>query len=185
MQRRHGLPVVLRGVDPGCYYPVDWPLPVAFSGRGRWRGGPLHLFVDDYRQEFFWRRPEEGLLVASAAGVVTAPDFTAWVDDPWPWGLYQGWRSALVAGYWQAAGVRVLPVVSFGTDAFVHVRAGSTWAIRGPVGGREQPWLDRLQDFHQCANIGRLAVFGRVPEGIEALGVEIVSRRLQLSGRAV
>ncbi|MDR3158403.1 MAG: DUF4417 domain-containing protein, partial [Zoogloeaceae bacterium] len=89
-------------------------IPEHWSPRGRWRSGAMHTFCDDYRQEFFWRRPLDGALVAMAAGFVTAPDFSVFQDDPPEWAAYQCWRSAVVAAYWQSFGARVLPVVAFG-----------------------------------------------------------------------
>lgn len=160
-RRRVGLPVELLGVRPGVWFPVCDPVPVHWQGRGRWKGGPLHCFVDDYRQEFFWRRPGEGRLVASLAGVVTAPDFSVWRDDPPEWRRYQAWRSAVVAAYWRQVGVRVLPVVSFGSGAHEYVAPGSTWAIRAPRSDEQGVWLWEVQRFCDEAKVGRLVVFGR------------------------
>lgn len=185
MARRVGLPSVLADVEPGFFYPVAWDVPEHFTGRGRWSAGPLHTFVDDFRQEFFFRRPGEGLMVALAAGVCTAPDFTVWADDPLEWAQYQGWRSALVASYWARYGVRVLPVVSFGSGVQRYVRYGSTWAVRGPSRARDEAaWLSRLEGFCDMAGVGRLVVFGRLPVELYSWGFPVVARRLVERGRA-
>lgn len=177
--RRVGLPDAFRGVIPGAYYPSSWGVPEVFTARGRWVSGPLHTFTDDWRQETFWRRPQEGLLVACCAGVVTAPDFTVYEDDPVEWRRYQAWRSAVVAGYWSAAGLDVLPVVSFGGGAERYVLPGSTWAVRGPGRGADEGrWLDSLWEFVGRSVMGRLVLFGRCPPGVDDLGVEVVRRRL-------
>lgn len=178
--RRVGLPAELVTVTPGSFFAPDWPIPDRFTARGRWQSGPMHFFTDDYRQEFCFRHPVEGLLVSLAAGVCTAPDFTCWTDDPLPWRLYQGWRSALIAGYWQAAGVRVLPVVSFGSGVEQYVRPGSTWSVRGPArGSDEAAWFVELSAFLARAAAARLVVFGRWVPQFEALPLEVVSRRLR------
>lgn len=185
MARRVGLPAVLADVEPRLFYPVAWDVPDRFTGRGRWSGGPLHTFVDDFRQEFFWRRPQEGLLVALSAGVCTAPDFTVWVDDPQEWAQHQAWRSAVVGAYWATCGVRVLPVVSFGSGVQRYVGYGSTWAVRGPSRrGDDGPWLARLQLFLDASGCGRLVVFGRVPEVVHSWGVPVLARRLVERGKA-
>lgn len=183
MGRRVGLPSVLASVEPSLFYPLAWDVPEHFTGRGRWQSGPLHTFVDDYRQEFFFRRPQEGLMIALCAGVCTAPDFTVWVDDPQEWAQYQAWRSALVGGYWLGYGVRVLPVVSFGSGIQRFVPYGSTWAVRGPARTRDDAaWLDRLEGFCDRAGVGRLVVFGRLPSELHSCGFPVLGRRLQEKG---
>lgn len=179
MGRCVGLSGALVNVNPGGFYPVDWPVPETFTGRGRWRSGALHTFVDDYRQEFCWRNPEQGLLVAIAAGVCTAPDFTIWLDDPVEWRRFQAWRSALVAGYWSAWGVHVLPVISFGSGCEDYVSSGSTWAVRGPGRRSDQrAWWRQLVGFVERVDVGRLVVFGKEVPECQELGVPVLNRRL-------
>jgi len=182
--RRVGLPSEFVCVKPGAFYPVDRPLPDGFQGRGRWVAGPMHTFVDDWRQELFWRRPVEGLMIALAAGCVTAPDFTSWLDDPPEWREHQAWRAAVVAGYWSAHGVDVLPVVSFRSGAHQYVDPGSTWAVRSPGRGTDaQAWSERLAEFVECARVGRLVLFGhqsaaRLVVWGQLVGVPVEVRRL-------
>jgi hypothetical protein len=174
MTRRVSFPDAFRAVDQaGVFFDPRKEIPDDFQPRGRWKSGPLHTFCDDYRQEFFWRRPEEGLLVALAAGIVTAPDFTAWTDDPLEWRMYQAWRSALVARYWQANGVHVLPVVSFGTGCEQHVRNGSAWAVRGSV---DKQWSEDFKRWIDVARPALVVVFGRMPDG--GFCIPMIQRRL-------
>ena len=179
--RRVGFPQAFRGVDPLIWRDPSQAIPEVFSPRGRWKAGPLHTFCDDYRQEFFWRRPEEGLIVAMTAGVVTAPDFTVWLDDPEPWKQYQAWRSALVGAYWISQGVDVLPVVSFGSGCECYVGAGSAWAIRGPAAGDEATWRAGVELWSFLAEPGCLVVFGRMPDDVPQV-CPVVQRRL-VSGK--
>lgn len=175
--RRVGFPVELRGVAPLVRAQV-FDIPESFTGRGRWQSGPMHTFVDDYRQDFFWRRPAEGLLIAAAAGFVTAPDFTIYNDDPVTWRGYQAWRSAMVAAYWQAAGVKVLPVVSFGSGCAELVERGAIWAVRAP-NRYCTSWLWDLERWAKEAKPAGLVVFGR-RVAVE-LGIPVIYR--QLSGK--
>lgn len=92
--RRVTFPAVFLGLRP-FIRSTSFEVPETFAPRGRWKSGPMHTFVDDYRQEFFWRRPSDGLFVALAARIVTAPDFTIYTDDPPEWRQYQAWRSCL------------------------------------------------------------------------------------------
>lgn len=175
--RRVGIPEVIRSISESnakLYFPPEALIPEIFSPRGRWKEGAMHTFCDDYRQEFFWRRPEEGLLVALSAGVVTAPDYTVYLDDPAEWRTYQAWRSAMVAAYWQSQGVQVIPVVSFGTGIARYVLPGSVWAIRGPA-RPNNGFDDCLSDFIRQAKPSCLIVFGKP---IIECGVPVIERRL-------
>lgn len=176
MTRRVGFPDALRGDFEPVFRSPDLPIPERFTGRGRWKSGPLHTFVDDYRQEFFWRRPEEGLLTAMVAGCATAPDFTVWNDDPEPWREYQAFRSALLASFWQSAGVDVFPVVSFRTSV-AHVLPGSLWAVRGPAAQNVDGWLVDIEQHFSRAEPAGYVVFGRCPESLKNL-CPVVSRAL-------
>jgi len=171
------MPDIFRSVcsaDTQLYFSSELAIPEDFSPRGRWKRGPLHTFCDDYRQEFFWRRPEEGLIVALSAGIVTAPDFTIYNDDPPEWRLYQAWRSAVVALFWQSYGVRVLPVVSFASGISRYVLPGSVWAIRGPSADSVD-FRSRLTCFIGEAKPSCLVVFGK---SIGDCVVPVVQRKL-------
>lgn len=174
MGRRVAFPSVFRGLVPVLYRSPDLDIPMVYAARGRWRSGPMHTFSDDYRQEFFFRRPEEGLLVAAAALNVVAPDYTIWTDDPVEWADYQVWRSAVVAFYWQMHGVDVLPVVAFAGTPSRFVLPGSAWAIRGPTVADDK-FMGYLLSWAKECNPSLLVVFGRaIPE----FGVPMVNRRL-------
>jgi hypothetical protein len=160
--------------DPERQIPEDW-LP-----RGRWKGGgcAMHTFCDDYRQEFFWRRPMEGAIIANAAGVVTAPDFTVYLDDPPEWAAYQCWRSLLVASFWQSFGVAVLPVVAFRGAPECFVSPGSVWAARGA--GRNADlalWRREMLDFELRARPAKIVVFGN-QVSVPGLAAPLIGRAL-------
>ena len=158
----------LGSATPGeIFFDPSHPLPQFWAGRGRWKPGhAMHTFVDDYRQEFFWRRPAEGLICALASTVCTAPDYTCWTDDPAEFRAYQAWRSATIAAYWQRSGVSVLPVVQFSTGFERYVSSGSAWAVRGSL---EPGWQPRLVDFVRTSGCAFLLVFGRPVPPIDGL----------------
>ena len=179
MVRRVGLSQEFMESDIQLSYPVSWPVPTEWAGRGRWKSGAMHTFVDDYRQEFFWRRPEEGLLVAMHAAICTAPDFTAYTNDPLPWRKYQAWRSAAVAAYWARHGVQVIPVVSFGTFIERYCQKGSTWAVRSPGKSLDESrWLRDIETFLLRSDAARLVVFGRYVNGLSQMGIPVENRLL-------
>lgn len=176
MGRCVGLPKIFRDYqNPAVFRSPDLPIPEVYSPRGRWISGAMHTFTDDYRQEFFWRRPHEGLIVACCAQAVTAPDFTVWTDDPSVWAEFQAWRSAVVAQFWSDHGCDVLPVISFGSSCYRWVLPGSAWAVRGPVRGASS-WRDQIFRFIDSAHPALLVVFGNSPA--DSLPVPVVHRRL-------
>lgn len=178
--RRVGFPSEFLGIDPVIFCDPSLQIPEAWAPRGRWKGDTaMHTFCDDYRQEFFWRRPMEGLIVASQAGFCTAPDYSVYQDDPFEWAAYQNWRSAVVAAYWQDAGVTVLPVVRFVYGSNQYVLGGSAWAIRGPA--RYTPefeWLDSVSEWADVAKPGLLVVFGNQVEVPASFDFPVVGRAL-------
>lgn len=186
--RRIGMPLELVGIEPDVYADPSVELPELWLPRGRWRpasGVAMHTFTDDFRQEFFWRRPSEGAIVALASGVVTAPDFSVYSDDPPQWAAYQGWRSALVATFWQGMGCLVLPVVSFGSGVERYVRRGSMWAVRGPGrGGDMTLYREGLAAWEKRARPGALVVFGRPLPAEVRVRCAVVCRPLVSSGRS-
>lgn len=167
MARRVGFPDALRGVPPLVRADAsirldDLPDVWMAWGRGHRDGFAVHTFVDDYRQECFWRRPHEGALFAVCAHAITAPDFSVFADDPLPWASHQVWRSRLIASWWQQMGARVLPVVTFACSG-AFVEPGVTWAVRGPRAGDVGRWLTGMHAWADCAEPAGLLVFGRLP----------------------
>lgn len=165
-----GLRAVPRAVAADCV--ADAYLPFGRHGQM-----PFHTFVDDWRQEQFWRRPQEGLIKALASGYAVAPDFTVFAEDPEEWADYQVFRSAMIAQFWASHGVAVLPVVAFRGRPERYVLPWSVWAVRGPSAGDEDPWLEGVMRFVADAKPSSLVVFGRqVTQGFP--GCPVIQRPL-------
>lgn len=144
----------------------------AYLPFGRHGQMPFHTFVDDWRLEQFWRRPQEGLIKALASGYAVAPDFTVFDDDPEEWAEYQVFRSAMIGQYWSSHGVAVLPVVAFRGRPERYVLPWSVWAVRGPSAGDEELWLDGVRRFVADSKPSSLVVFGRqVTQGLPSCPV--------------
>lgn len=183
--RRCGFPHEFRGEFEPVFRSPDLPIPDAWAPRGRWSQGPLHTFTDDYRQEFFWRRPGEGLIVALSAGICTAPDYTVYNDDAPEWAAHQFFRSLVVAQYWQAQGVDVFPVVQFHGVKSDRYAPGSAWATRGPRSFFDFDYIDRMCRFCEQREASALVVFGKCPPELpEKLSIPVYTRAL-FSARAI
>lgn len=150
---------------------VDWE-KLVFGRFGS--GGDFinrHTFVDDWRLEHLWRRPEQGLVKLLRNKVVTAPDFTIETNFPQPLTTYQVWRSATLASYWAASGLIVVPVLQWGNPDLYRfctqgILPGSVVAVRGPQKGTELDWLQGAMFMQQYLNPSLVLHFGRKIEGV-------------------
>jgi hypothetical protein len=189
MGRRVGFPVDFLGVEPSLFFDPGIAIPEFWMPRGRWKSGPMHLFCDDYRQDFFWRRPMEGVVVAlnaicpDGSAMITAPDFSVFSDDPAEWALYQCWRSALVGTFISSFGVNVIPVVAFRGFPERFVRKGSVWAVRGPSRYEKVDfWLHEMGQFESRASPSLIVVFGNQVETSGVLSTPVIGRKLVSRG---
>lgn len=150
----------------------------------RWGSGApanvaLHCFVEDWRFETSWRRPELTVPPALLAGIVVAPDFSIAWTDPEPWAAHQVWRSRCVGEFWRRHGVMVIPVLQWGgPHTFAAcargIRRGSLVAVRGPSvawaktpRGAVQPeeperWVQGAQFLRSVLCPGAVLQFGNV-----------------------
>lgn len=148
--------------NPSLFAP-DYDYEAAlWRGLGKWQPGQaLHHFVDDYRHEVCFRRPEDGLARALISPFVIAPDYTVYTDDPEPLAAYNVWRSAVVASFWAAHGVHVVPSVSFHPSFSTYVQPGSVVAVRAPRSADRDSWTVDLLDAVSAVSPSRILVFGR------------------------
>jgi len=79
--------------------------------------GALHFFIDDYRFEKCWSRPESTYAKVAEVGAALSPDFSMWRDMPKAMQLWQIYRSRWCAAFWQHLGVEVIPSVTWGGPA--------------------------------------------------------------------
>ncbi len=164
------------GPLPLVYGADGWPAPAfirpdplqqwdsllwARWGSGAPAGVALHCFVEDWRFETAWRRPELTVSPALLAGIVVAPDFSISWSDPEPWAAHQVWRSRSVGHFWAAHGAVVVPVLQWGGPqtwpaCARGIRPGSVVAVRGPsvacgrspTGGAVQTEGPHLEGLH-------------------------------------
>ncbi|WP_150046120.1 DUF4417 domain-containing protein [Methylomonas rhizoryzae] len=132
----------------------DLPQSIKFGRYGSGSTGPFHGFVDDWRLEGIWRDPAYMLDKAGQAGIVIAPDFSVFPHYPHYFACYQVWRSRLVAAWWQANGVTVIPVLQWthsGDSRLSHYFAGlehcELVAVRAPSVGFEMDWQAAAECF--------------------------------------
>lgn len=94
----------------------------------------VHFFLDDYRFETVWSKPERGLSRCRTVGAALTPDFSLWTTMPAAMQLWQVYRSRWCGAWLLYHGVHVVPTISWSTPdtypfAFAGIPTGSVVAI--------------------------------------------------------
>ncbi len=132
----------------------------------------VHFFLDDYRFETVWSKPERGLSRCQRLGAALTPDFSLWRDMPRVMQQWQVYRSRWCGAWLLHHGVAVIPTVSWSTPdsyefAFAGIPAGSVVAV-ATVGVCREREARELFAAGMSAMLERLApsvvlVYGRPP----------------------
>jgi hypothetical protein len=132
----------------------------------------VHFFLDDYRFETVWTKPERGLTRIGAVGAALTPDFSLWRDMPTVMQLWQVYRSRWCGAWLSWHGIRVVPTLSWSTPAsysfaFAGIEHGSVVAV-STVGVWRDPAAQELfaagytEMLHQIRP-STVLVYGRTP----------------------
>ena len=113
--KKYGIPLV----KPGYDVPVTkWVMADhAMSQKSDVSQMGLHFYTDDYNFHRYWYEPDKYLPVAQSYKVVIAPDFSVYTDFPFAMNLYNTYRNAWLARYWQEHDVNVIPCVMWGDES--------------------------------------------------------------------
>ena len=76
-----------------------------------------HFFIDDYRFERLWERPENYIECLSRYAGLIAPDFSTYTDMPKPMQMWNVYRSRALTYYWQNQGLEVIPLIQFSDES--------------------------------------------------------------------
>jgi hypothetical protein len=135
-------------------------------------GAAVHFFLDDYRFETVWSKPERGLSRCSSVGAALTPDFSLWRNMPRAMQLWQVYRSRWCGAWLLHHGVQVVPTVSWSTPdtysfAFAGLARGSVVAV-STVGVQRDAEARELFAAGLAAMIDRLQpttvlVYGKPP----------------------
>lgn len=132
-------------------------------------GDGVHFFLDDYRFETMWTKPQRGLSRVMRVGVSLTPDFSLWREMPLAMQLWQVYRSRWCGAWMASNGVTVIPTLSWSTPdsyefAFAGVEFGGTVAvssvgIRGDEATRG--YLDGMEEMLERTRPKTVVVYGR------------------------
>lgn len=130
----------------------------------------VHFFLDDYRFETVWTKPERALSRAQSVGGALTPDFSLWRDMPLSMQLWQVYRSRWCGAWLAEHHVRVIPTISWSTAesfpfAFLGVEAGSIVAVstvgirRGDMALFESGYAEMVRRLSPSL----VLIYGRAP----------------------
>jgi hypothetical protein len=132
----------------------------------------VHFFLDDYRFETLWSKPERGLSRCAAVGAALTPDFSLWTDMPLAMQLWQVYRSRWVGCWLLHHGIHVVPTVSWSTPdsypfAFAGIAPGSVVAV-STVGIQRDPvarglFADGFAAMMKQLRPSTVLIYGRPP----------------------
>lgn len=132
-------------------------------------GNFVHFFVDDYQFERLWNKPEKYLPIVQRFAGALSPDFSCYVDMPYPMQRWNEYRRRALANYWQRNGVDVVPTLSWsdrGSFGFMidGLPTGGTVAV-STVGvkrdGRSLSlWRDGMSYAMERLRPSRVIVYG-------------------------
>lgn len=94
----------------------------------------VHYFLDDYRFETTWSRPEQSLSRVGRTGLTLSPDYSLWREMPKAMQIWQVYRNRWCGAWAALNGIKVIPTVSWSTPdtypfAFSGIERGSVVAI--------------------------------------------------------
>jgi hypothetical protein len=94
----------------------------------------MHFFLDDYRFELVWSKPNLTLSRIKQAWLVLTPDFSLYADYPIAAQIWNTYRNRWCGAYWQSEGRVVIPTIAWSTPesyefCFNGVEYGSPVAI--------------------------------------------------------
>lgn len=73
------------------------------------KDGYCHFFLDDYRFERLWARPENYVNALSAYQGMIGPGFSIFTDMPRPMQMWNKYRAMALTNYYQRMGISVVP----------------------------------------------------------------------------
>ena len=96
-----------------------------------------HFFLDDYRFESVWTKPDQGLSRVRRFWGALTPDFSLYSDWPPVAQMWNHYRRQWLGRYWQEHDVRVIPTVNWSTPdstawCFAGIPTGQIVALAVP-----------------------------------------------------
>lgn len=159
---------------------------LAYSDRTACRnprdGDAAHFFLDDYRFETLWTKPERPLTRLQRVGLALTPDFSLWTGMPPVMQTWQTYRSRWCGMWMLAHGIRIIPTVSWSTPAsyrycFAGIAPGSVVALTATGVLRDRDALGLFGDGYtamaELVQPSAVLCYGRWPAILDQLSVPV------------
>ena len=162
---------------PLAYRPA-WLVPYRTRLRGAegTTGGAVHFFLDDYRFESVWGRPDKALQALRPYKTVLTPDFSLYVEFPLTLQIWNTYRSRWCGAYWQQQGFQVIPTVSWSSpDSYTFCFTGlpqRSLVALSTVGVRQAEFALFAQGYRELITRlrpSRVLCYGSLPADLDGL----------------
>lgn len=133
----------------------------------------IHFFIDDYQFVRVWKDPDRYTNMLGKFQAVCTPDFSTYTDFPKAVQIYNHYRKHWLGAYWQEAGIRVIPTISWSDRdsyewCFTGEPEGYTVAVSsvGTQGSREtrQLFMDGYREMMARLQPSRIVMYGDIPD---------------------
>ncbi|MHB8624593.1 MAG: DUF4417 domain-containing protein [Aggregatilineales bacterium] len=159
-------------------YTPEWLTPYRTrirAGQGM-AGGAVHFFLDDYRFETTWSRPNKALQYLRDFRTLLSPDFSLYADWPTAIQIWNVYRSRWCSAYWASLGFQVIPTVSWAERksydfCFVGIAQRSMVAVSS-VGVRpseQNRFVFGYRKMVERLQPSRVLCYGTLPASLETV----------------
>jgi len=139
-------------------------------------GGAVHFFLDDYRFEATWSRPDKALQYLSDFKTLLTPDFSLYIDWPAAIQIWNVYRSRWCGAYWAQLGFQVIPAVSWADRksydfCFAGIERRSIVAVSsvGVQPSEQGRFAHGYREMVERLAPSRVLCYGKLPAGLENL----------------
>lgn len=138
----------------------------------------VHFHLDDHEFERVWNNPSKYVPILRKFRAVLAPDFSTYEDFPIAVRIFNSYRKAWVAAYWQENGIKVIPVLDWSTNPkhtwFFHGIPHYSLVSVSTIGGfknkyQKELWLEGFKRALKIVKPTKLLIFGKLHPEIKAI----------------
>lgn len=145
----------------------------------------LHFYIDDYHFKRVWERPDYYIYGLKQYRYVVMPDFSTYLDWPFPIRLYNHFKNRWLAAYFAMHGVKVIPNIRWGTPAeysmfFIGMPKGGVYACSSVGVGDTARNIERFtagfNEFVKVLKPDLVLMHGRTFDGMADCRIESITR---------
>lgn len=142
----------------------------------------IHFYMDDYKLERLWNRPDAYIEPLSEYKCILSPDFSLYMDMPLSMKIWNVYRSRLLGQYYQRCGISVIPTIQWAEKetfefCFDGIPEGSIVSVStiGVKRSKEatQVWKDGMDAMIEHIKPSKILVYGGVIE-YDYKGIDVI-----------